>query len=108
MTATADYLDSLSRFACQTSYADIPQAVRERSKVILADLLAVIAAGMQEPETQALVANQVPRVASGRSTVIGTGKAAIRSTPRCSTPRQGYGWSSTKETSTPMVTPACM
>jgi len=74
MTATADYLDSLSRFACQTSYADIPQAVRERSKVILADLLAVIAAGMQEPEMQALVANQVPRVASGRSTVIGTGK----------------------------------
>ena len=46
MTATADYLDSLSRFACQTSYADIPQAVRERSKVILADLLAVIGAGM--------------------------------------------------------------
>src|SRR6186713_1501679 len=74
MTAAADYLDSLSRFACETAYADIPPAVRERCKVIVADLLAVIAAGMQEPEMQALAANQLPRVAAGRSAVIGTGK----------------------------------
>jgi len=74
MTASADYLDSLSRFACETAYADIPPAVRERCKVIVADLLAVIAAGMQEPEMQALAANQLPRVAAGRSAVIGTGK----------------------------------
>src|SRR6185503_2704058 len=74
MTAAADYLDALSRFACETAYADIPQSVRERSKLLIADLLAVIAAGMQEPEMQALAANQVPRVAAGRAAVIGTGK----------------------------------
>ena len=63
MTAPADYLDSLSRFACETAYADIPQPVHERCKVIIADLLAVIALGCREPEMQALAASQLPRVA---------------------------------------------
>ena len=69
-----DYLDTLSRFACATSLADIPLAVRERCGVIVADMLAVIAAGMQEPEMKALAANHLPRVAGGQSSVIGSGK----------------------------------
>ena len=74
MTEPNDYLDALSRFACATRLDDVPLAVRERCKVIVADLLAVIAAGMQEPEMKALVAQHVPRVASGRAAVIGSGK----------------------------------
>ena len=48
--------------------------MRERCRVIIADLLAVIAAGMQESEMRALVANHVPRVGSGSAAVIGSGK----------------------------------
>src|SRR5258706_13083867 len=74
MTEHTGYLDVLSRFACATRLDDVPIAVRERCKVIVADLLAVIAAGMQEPEMQALVAQHLPRVASGRAAVVGAGK----------------------------------
>lgn len=74
MADTTDYLDTLSRFACETRLADIPVAVRERCRVVVADMLAVIAAGMQEAEMQALVANHVPQVASGHASVIGSGK----------------------------------
>jgi 2-methylcitrate dehydratase PrpD len=73
MNEADDYLDQLSRFACETRPADIPLAVRERCGLIVADLVAVIAAGMQEPEMRALVANHVPRVAAGHSSVIGVG-----------------------------------
>ena len=71
---TIDYLDRLSRFACSTRLDDIPREVRERCCVIIADLLAVIAAGMQEPEMKALLANHLPRVGGGNSTVFGSGK----------------------------------
>ena len=74
MAETGDYLDVLSRFACETRLDDIPVPVRERCRVIIADMLAVIAAGMQESEMQALVANHVPRVATGNAAVIGSGK----------------------------------
>ncbi len=74
MTETTDYLDTLSRFACETRLDDVPLAVRERCRVIIADSLAVMAAGMQEPEMRALVANQVPRVAGGHASVIGSGR----------------------------------
>src|SRR5258706_703954 len=74
MTEPKDYLDDLSRFACTTQLADVPAAVRERCTVIVADLLAVIAAGMQEPEMRALVAQHVPRVAGGNAAVIGSGR----------------------------------
>jgi len=68
------YLDVLSRFASGTSFTEVPAAVRDRSKVIFADLIAVIAAGMQEPEMQSLAAQHVPSVAGGRASVIGNGR----------------------------------
>jgi 2-methylcitrate dehydratase PrpD len=74
MTEANDYLDTLSRFACDTQLSEIPLAVRERCEVIIADLLAVIAAGMQVPEMKALVAQHVPRVANGHASVVGSGK----------------------------------
>ncbi|MFH1671984.1 MAG: MmgE/PrpD family protein, partial [Pseudomonadota bacterium] len=73
-TETADYIDMLSQFACDTRLADIPATVSERCRVIMADTLAVIAAGMQELEMKALVANRLPRVAAGNASVIGSGK----------------------------------
>ncbi|MEO7728313.1 MAG: MmgE/PrpD family protein [Burkholderiales bacterium] len=73
MTASTDYLDTLSRFAC-TAHPDIPAAVRERCKILVADMLAVIAAGMQEAEMKALAALHLPRVAAGRASVIGSGQ----------------------------------
>ena len=72
MTPSTDYLDTLSAFACETRLADIPAAVRARCRVIIADMLAVRAAGMQEPEMQALLKNHLPRVATGHAAVIGT------------------------------------
>jgi 2-methylcitrate dehydratase PrpD len=74
MADPRDYLDVLSRFACETRLSDIPVPVRERCRLIIADMLAVIAAGMQESEMQALVANHVPRVANGSAAVFGSGK----------------------------------
>ena len=74
MAETPEYLDILSRFACSTRLGDIPVSVRERCRVIIADMLAVIAAGMQEPEMQALVANHLPRVAGGSANVLGSGR----------------------------------
>ena len=74
MTEHNDYLDILSRFACATRLDEVPIAVRERCKVIIADLFAVIAAGMQEPEMKSLVTQHVPRVAGGRAEVIGSGR----------------------------------
>lgn len=73
MSETTDYLDALSRFACAVR-PDIPGAVRDRCKVIFADMLAVIAAGMQESEMKTLVAQHLPRVAAGRAAVIGSGR----------------------------------
>jgi 2-methylcitrate dehydratase PrpD len=74
MSELPDYLDSLSRFACDTQLSAIPPAVRERCKVIIADLLAVIGAGMQEPEMKALTAQHLPRAGAGRAAVIGAGR----------------------------------
>lgn len=70
------YLDQLSRFAYETRLAEIPAPVRERCRVIVADTLAVIAAGMQEREMQALIANHLPRVAGGNASVIGARRRA--------------------------------
>jgi len=73
---TTDYLDALSRFACETRFEDIPPNVVEHCKLILADTLPVIAAGMQQQEMQALVARQLAKAAPGDAWVIGTGKRA--------------------------------
>src|SRR4051812_1292562 len=74
MPEARDYLDELSEFACATRLEDVPSGVIERAKLIVADLLAVIAAGMQEPEMKALLAQHLPRVAPGKAAVFGSGQ----------------------------------
>jgi 2-methylcitrate dehydratase PrpD len=71
-----DYLDALAQFACETQFSDIPPHVIEHCKLILADTIPVIGAGMRQREMRSLVERQLPKVAPGRASVIGTGKRA--------------------------------
>ncbi len=70
----ADYLDEIAKFACETKFSDIPPHVIEHAKLILADTIPVIGAGMRQKEMQSLTARQLPKVAAGKAWVIGTGK----------------------------------
>lgn len=69
-----DYLDALSRFACATEWSELPPQVVQHCKLIVADTLPVIAAGMRQKEMQTLVARHLSKVAPGDAWVIGTGK----------------------------------
>jgi 2-methylcitrate dehydratase PrpD len=74
--AKADYLDDLARYACETRFEDVPGPVIEHCKLILADTLPVIGAGMQQKEMRSLVERHLSRAAPGKASVIGTGKRA--------------------------------
>ena len=67
------YLRELAGFACRTRLADFPPPVLERTRWLVADSLPVIAAGMQQPEMQALLKYHSSK---GQSSVFGTGKRA--------------------------------
>ena len=54
------YLQELAGFACRTRLADLPAKVLERTRWVIADSLPVIAAGMQQPEMQALLERHTP------------------------------------------------
>jgi 2-methylcitrate dehydratase PrpD len=71
-------VDRLAQFAAGTRLADIPQPVLARAKAIIADIFAVIAAGMQAAELKALCASHLPRVAAGSCAVIGAGRRTNR------------------------------
>ena len=71
-------VERLARFAADTRLADIPQPVLARAKAIVADIFAVVAAGMQAPELKALAASHLPRVAPGLCAVIGAGRRTNR------------------------------
>ena len=64
--SNTDYLDALAQFACETKFSDIPSHVVEHCKLILADTIPVIGAGMRQREMRSLVERQLPKVASGR------------------------------------------
>ena len=68
------YLDALTDFVCGTRLDDIPGAVLEQLNLVFADTLAVIAAGMQTAEMQALLALHAPLTAPGFACVIGSGR----------------------------------
>ena len=70
-----DYLERIARFVAETRPSDIPASVLERTKLILADTLPVIAAGMQSAELIALSRRQLEAGAPGSAWVIGTGCA---------------------------------
>ena len=67
------YLRELAQFACRTRLADLPPKVLERTRWLVADSLPVIAAGMRQPEMQALLKYHS---STGKSSVLGTGKRA--------------------------------
>jgi 2-methylcitrate dehydratase PrpD len=67
------YLQELAAFACRTRLADLPAKVLERTRWVLADSLPVIAAGMQQPEMQALLKFHSSK---GKSSVLGAGRRA--------------------------------
>ncbi|MGQ0751329.1 MAG: MmgE/PrpD family protein, partial [Betaproteobacteria bacterium] len=69
-------VERLAQFAAHTRLDDIPQPVLSRAKAIIADTVAVMAAGMQVAELKALCRDHLPRVAAGPCAVIGGGKRA--------------------------------
>jgi 2-methylcitrate dehydratase PrpD len=74
------HVEALARFATETRYADLPAAVIENCKILFADSIAVIAAGMQSDEMKALAASCFATGHGGNSTVIGTGRRASAET----------------------------
>jgi 2-methylcitrate dehydratase PrpD len=64
------YLKVLTEFLADTQFADLPDPAVMRSRRILSDSLAVIAAGAAEPEVQALTARLTP-AAPGPARLIG-------------------------------------
>ena len=75
-TAPPAYLVELARFACDTRYRDVPADALARCKTVLADYIAVAAAGMQSREMQALVAAYVSATPRGNSALIGAHRSA--------------------------------
>ncbi len=68
------HLQELAAFACRTRLADLPAKVLERTRWVVADSLPVIAAGMQQPEMQALAKRHSP--AGGSAWILGTRQRA--------------------------------
>lgn len=73
LPAASNYLDQLAEFACTAVLADIDPRALRHLRFIIADTLAVFAAGNQEPEMRALLARQQGLVAAGQASVVGAG-----------------------------------
>ncbi|MBL8381264.1 MAG: MmgE/PrpD family protein, partial [Burkholderiales bacterium] len=73
MQSAPDYLEQLARFVGTTPADQVPQAVRERAKWLIADSLPVYATGMRAAPMQALAARQMGNAAPGRAWVLGLG-----------------------------------
>jgi 2-methylcitrate dehydratase PrpD len=70
------YLETISRFLSGATLADLTPQARDRARWIIADCIAVIAAGMQQPEMKAFVAMQLASAGPGNAWVIGAGRRA--------------------------------
>lgn len=70
-----EYLKALTEFAAELRFEKLPSAVVTRSKEVLADTLAVIAAGAQEKEVQQLTERLVSG-GGGPATLLGNGQRA--------------------------------
>ena len=64
--------ETLARFLARTDFSALPVEVINRSRWVVADSLAVIAAGMQEPEMQHLVRHLATEEGNGPATLIGS------------------------------------
>lgn len=68
------YLENICEFAAGLNYRDLPAEVVERARFVMADSMAVIAAGAREREIQALTAEIDP--AAGPSSLLGLARKA--------------------------------
>ena len=68
-----DYLDTLSQFAADLQFKNLPSQVRDQASWILADTLGAIVAGSAEPELRTLAAKQSH---TQGATLIGLGRSA--------------------------------
>ncbi|MCG6533268.1 MAG: MmgE/PrpD family protein [Syntrophales bacterium LBB04] len=73
-----DYVDRIASYVSQTSFHDLPLEVVLRAKEVLADSLAVIAAGAQEDEVKKLRDRLIAQGGRRVATMVGTG---MRSEP---------------------------
>src|SRR5581483_10998807 len=71
-----EYLRDIARFICATRFEDLPAAVVDRAKRLIADLFGIVTAGNQSDELKALAARYLAHVEGGRSWVIGTPRRA--------------------------------
>src|SRR5262245_33545616 len=70
----SNYLDVLAGWACRAQLDELPAAVIERARWIVADCLPLTAAGMQAPEMRAFADQQLAADPKGDATVIGLGR----------------------------------
>ena len=74
-----EYLVEIGRFICNTRFEDLPVAVVDRCKRLIADCFAIITAGNQSNELKAFAASCLADARPGKSWVIGTAhRAAAR------------------------------
>ena len=71
--AATDYLDELTAFACSAQLADVTPRALQHLRYIVADTLAACAIGNQQPEMQAMLAQQLALSGAGQAAVLGTG-----------------------------------
>ena len=71
-----EYLLEIVRFVCKTRFEDLPPAVVDRCKRLIADAFAVVGAGNQTAESKALAAGYLKDARPGHSWVIGTPRRA--------------------------------
>jgi len=67
-----EYLREISRFVCATRLEDLPPAVIDRAKRLIADLIGIVTVGNQSDELKTLAANYLKNVQPGPSWVFGT------------------------------------
>jgi 2-methylcitrate dehydratase PrpD len=73
--ATPDWLTELAAFCAGLRYDDLPTDVVARTLQVIADCVAAIAAGAQEPETVALTGRMAPIDQPAGAAIIGIGRS---------------------------------
>ncbi|MBX9911882.1 MAG: MmgE/PrpD family protein [Beijerinckiaceae bacterium] len=72
---TPDWLNELAGFCARLRYDDLPEAVVARTLQVIADCVAAIAAGAQEPEVIALAGRMTPIDQPAGAAIIGAGRS---------------------------------
>jgi 2-methylcitrate dehydratase PrpD len=70
------YLETIGRFLSSATLPDLPAQARDRARWVIADSVAVIGAGMQQPAMRAFVDKHLATAGSGNAWVIGARRRA--------------------------------